>query len=71
MPYYARAVRLDALRNAVYARLKRERKAKRQQESESSSRSNFCELRAWSLLAKRSIRQWLAAKLPGSLNFPH
>jgi hypothetical protein len=33
MPYYARAVRLGALRNAVYARRKRERKARRQRRS--------------------------------------
>jgi hypothetical protein len=33
MPYYARANRLGALRNAVYARRKRERKAKRQRRS--------------------------------------
>jgi hypothetical protein len=33
MPYYARTHRLDRLRNAVYARLKREREAKRQRRS--------------------------------------
>lgn len=37
MPYYARTYRLGALRNAVYARWKRERKAKRQRRSERSA----------------------------------